>query len=72
MSPFHKFFPINEKPRKWTAIIVTVALAGLLTVWGIYGIGQYGIALFILTPLLIGAFPTLLFGYRRSVSRGNR
>jgi hypothetical protein len=46
--------PKNHKKRKWFAILTYTLLAGLITIWGIYGIGEYGIALFILTPLYIG------------------
>lgn len=50
--------------KKWTSISITVLLAGLLTGIGIYGIGQYGLALFILTPIFIGAGSTILYGYK--------
>ncbi|HXP48860.1 MAG TPA: hypothetical protein VN922_02840, partial [Bacteroidia bacterium] len=40
-----------------------------LTYWGIYGIGQYGIALFILTPLVIGVNSTLLYGYKGQITQ---
>lgn len=43
-------------------------MAGPLTIWGIYGIGEYGIALFILTPLLIGLGSTILYGFKRSIT----
>lgn len=37
--------------KEWNYDRLTVIISGLLTLWGIYGIGQYGIAFFILTPL---------------------
>lgn len=64
-----KILPTNNKQRKWVAISITAILSGLLTLWGIYGIGQYGIALFILTPLFIGAGPTLLYGLKKKVTK---
>jgi hypothetical protein len=64
-----RLLPNDERKRKWTAISLTVAIAGLLTIWGIYGIGQYGIALFILTPLFIGAGSTILYGLHRQITR---
>lgn len=63
-----RLLPTDERKRKWTAISLTVVIAGLLTVWGIYGIGQYGIALFILTPLFIGAGSTILYGLNRQIT----
>ena len=48
---------------------LTVAISGLLTLWGIYGIGQYGIALFILTPLFIGAGSTILYGLKKEITK---
>lgn len=61
--------PSNEIKLKWTSIILTSIIAGLLTIWGIYGIGEYGVALFILTPLFIGASSTILYGLKKKISR---
>ena len=69
MTILNKILPSDDRPRKWTAIISTVVLSGLLTLWGIYGIGQYGIALFILTPLFMGACPTILYGLGRQITK---
>jgi hypothetical protein len=63
-----KLLPANDTKRKWISIGVTVLISGLLTMWGIYGIGQYGIALFILTPLFIGAGSTFFYGYHREIT----
>lgn len=62
MSFFNKILPQKEGLRKWVVMAITVVIAGLLTLWGIYGIGKYGIALFILTPIFIGLFPVVLYG----------
>lgn len=64
-----KILPTNNKRRKWIAIGLTVIISGLLTIWGIYGIGQYGIALFILTPLFIGAGSTILYGLKNEITK---
>ncbi|MGZ5245004.1 MAG: SRPBCC family protein [Bacteroidia bacterium] len=64
-----KILPADEKKRKWTAVGLTVVISGLLTLWGIYGIGQYGIALFILTPLFIGAGSTILYGLKKEITK---
>lgn len=69
MNLLDKILPVNDKTRKWLAIFVSVIVASLLTVWGIYGMGEYGIALFILTPLFIGAFPVILYGYKKQISK---
>lgn len=60
---------LNENKRKWIAISVTVCIAGVLTLWGIYGIGEYGIALFILTPFLIGFCSSFLYGYKNDITK---
>lgn len=61
--------PTEPNKRRWTAIGITVLLATPLTAWGIYGIGEYGVALFILTPFLIGIISTILFGNGRTLSK---
>lgn len=57
-----QIMPKNALGKKWVAILISVVLAWGLTIIGIYGIGQYGIALFVLTPLFIGACPVVLYG----------
>lgn len=63
-----KMAPAQDKKRKWLAVGLTVIISGLLTVWGIYGIGEYGIALFMLTPLFIGACPAILYGLEKEIT----
>ena len=63
------FLANNPATRKRTAVLVTLLLSAALTLWGIYGIGSYGIALFILTPLLLGFLPAVLYGYGWRISR---
>ena len=46
-----------------------MVISGLLTLWGIYGIGEYGIALFILTPIFIGAGSTILYGISKGITK---
>jgi hypothetical protein len=60
--------PEARKARKWTVIAITLVIASLLTIWGIYGIGEYGIALFILIPFFIGFSPATLYAYKRKTS----
>lgn len=67
MNLIDRILPNDDLKRKAVAIGLTVFLAGIMTVWGIYGYGSYGMALFILTPLFIGAAPALLYGYKRSI-----
>ncbi|MFV5689244.1 hypothetical protein ACM55M_11540 [Flavobacterium sp. ZT3R25] len=69
MKIFNKLVHLNEPKRKWVSIIITVLISGILSLWGIYGIGEYGIALFILTPFLIGFCSTLLYGYKNKITR---
>jgi hypothetical protein len=60
---------MEETKRKWISISITVCITGVLSLWGIYGIGQYGIALFILTPFLIGFCSTFLYGYKNKITQ---
>jgi len=64
-----KILPTDDKKLKWAAVGFTVIIAGLLSLWGIYGIGQYGIALFVLTPLFIGASPVILYGIKKKITK---
>lgn len=64
-----KLLPTDNKKRKLLSVSITVIIAGLLTLWGIYGIGQYGIALFILTPIFIGSGSTILYGLNNGISK---
>jgi hypothetical protein len=69
MTLLDRILPTDDLKRKAFAIGLTTFLAGLMTVWGIYGYGSYGMALFILTPLFIGAAPVLLYGYKKSIKQ---
>ncbi len=60
---------LNKTKRKWISVSITVFITGVLSLWGIYGIGEYGIALFILTPLLIGFCSTFLYGYKNKITQ---
>ncbi|MBK0369107.1 SRPBCC family protein [Flavobacterium agrisoli] len=66
-----KLSQLSERKRKWISIIITVCIAGVLSLWGIYGIREYGIALFILTPFLIGFCSTVLYGYQNKISKSD-
>lgn len=68
MSIIHSLLTSDIKKRRWLSVAITTFISGLLTIWGIYGIGEYGIALFILTPILIGLASTILFGYNRNIT----
>lgn len=68
MNILDKLLPTDQKKRKWTSIGLTILIAAPLTVWGIYGIGEYGIALFILIPLFIGLTSTIIYGHNRELT----
>lgn len=70
MKIIEKILPTDDNKRKWMVVGITVLIAALLTLWGIYGIGQYGIALFIITPLFIGFSSAVLYGYKRKITKG--
>lgn len=68
MRILNKISFLPNKKRQWISISISVVIAGLLTIWGIYGIGEYGIAIFILTPFFLGFSPAILYGYKNTVS----
>ena len=63
-----KPFLSGPRSRIFLAIVLTVVLAGALSWWGVYGIETYGMGLFVLTPLLIGLCPTVVYGYGCSIN----
>ncbi len=63
-----QLLPTDDKKRMWISVILTAIISGLLTLWGIYGIGQYGIAMFIFTPFFIGAGSTILYGFKNEIT----
>ncbi len=72
MRLLDKILPEEKRKRKWFSIGITILISGLFTLWGIYKVEQYGIALFIFTPFFIGCFSTILYGYNRTISKGDR
>ncbi len=61
--------PDDDRKRKWISIAVTVFIAGVLTYLSIYKLKQYGIALFILIPLFLGAGSTILYGLKKGITK---
>lgn len=68
MKLLKQILPSDEIILKCVAVGVSVMISGLLTLWGIYGIGEYGIAMFILTPLFMGACSTILYGLKKEIT----
>jgi hypothetical protein len=68
MKIIDKILSANNQKRKWIAISITLIITSVLTLWGIYGMGEYGIALFFLTPLFMGAGSTILYGYKNKTT----
>lgn len=69
MKIFDKLTQLNKTKRKWISVSITVCIAGILSLWGIYVVGEYGIALFMLTPFLIGFCSTFLYGYKNKITK---
>jgi uncharacterized membrane protein len=55
--------------REFVSIGASNLVAGGLTWMGIHYFGEYGVALFILVPVLLGFLATLISGYGRPLSR---
>lgn len=69
MKLLDKILPKQRNNRYWFSVALTVVLSGLLTLWAIYGIRDYGVALFILTPVFIGLCSAGLYGYKQYTTR---
>jgi hypothetical protein len=64
-----KTLPEQTLKLNIASIGLSVFLAGMLTLWGVYAIENYGYALFVLVPFFIGANPVLLYGLKRPITR---
>ncbi len=62
MKKFHQYLPESKNKRILVCISITLIIVILLTLWGIYINQDYGIALFLIIPFLMGALPTILHG----------
>ncbi len=71
MAFLDKILPVNNTKRKIVAVLFSVTISALLTTWVIYGEGQYGIALFVLLPLFMGASSTIIYGYKKNITFGD-
>jgi hypothetical protein len=61
------YLPTSLQTRKWCSIAITLILSGLLTLWAIYGLGDYGVALFVLIPIFMGFSTSILYGYKNPI-----
>jgi len=50
------------------SVTLTLFVSTALTFWAIYDLAEYGIALFVLIPFLLGAMPPLILGYKHCPS----
>ncbi len=69
MILLNKISQLPDKKRWWTAIAITFVIAAVITIIGIYGIGEYGLALFILTPFFVGFSTTAIYGYNHKITK---
>lgn len=68
MSSLSKILPKDHSKRQWLSILITLLISVPLTLLGIYGIGEYGLSLFVLTPFLIGFCPVIIYGQKKEIS----
>ncbi|MEN9698888.1 MAG: hypothetical protein RLZZ301_86 [Bacteroidota bacterium] len=54
--------------QMWIASLSTAVVSGILALLGIYIIQDYGIALFILIPFLMGALPTFIYNRNEAIT----
>ena len=69
MKLLDKILPESKEKRKQSAVLITILLALILIIIGIYGVGKYGIALFLFIPAFIGISSTILYGYKNEITR---
>jgi len=69
MILLNKISQLADTKRWWTSISITYSAASIITLIGIYGIGQYGLALFILTPFFVGFSSTAIYGYNHKITK---
>jgi len=62
--------PENDKRRKITAVALTVVLSYLLTTVGVYALGEYGLSMFVITPIFMGLCPVIIYGSKKKLSYG--
>ncbi|MDR6782693.1 hypothetical protein ABIE26_000820 [Pedobacter africanus] len=66
MINLKSILPENNAARLAVSVAITVAMAGLFSVITIFYFRTYGIALFILLPILIGFCATTLYHHKRN------
>lgn len=54
------------KLLKPLGVALSVVISGLMACWAIYGEGDYGLALFMLTPFVLGAMPVVVYGRKHA------
>ncbi|MFN3916534.1 MAG: hypothetical protein ACK4K0_02225 [Flavobacteriales bacterium] len=62
-----KRLPDNDFERFWKVVVAIAIIALALTLIGIYGFKQYGLAVFVVTPLFIGLGSAILFGLKKGI-----
>jgi len=64
-----KVLPIKDKQRRWASIASSILIGILSVLLAVFGMGNYGIAIFVILPLVVGAIPALLYSRDRRVSK---
>ncbi len=69
MQIFKQLLTEDLKKRKTYAVLITILLNIPLILLSIYGLGDYGIALFVFIPFFIGMCSTIILGYKKEISK---
>lgn len=56
----------QEAKREWFAILTTSAISAVFALMGIYVIKDYGLAIFIFIPFLMGSLPSFIYSRKRN------
>ena len=71
MKLFDRLLPDKDRPLQLVAVGFTALVAGLMILWVIYCMQQYGLALFVFIPLFIGVVPVIIRGRKKSITRAD-
>ena len=71
MDSTEKLQPMSYKKLQWLSIGVAVAIGWLLTLLVVYELEDYGVALFLFMPFLLGAAPVILLSRKYSFDKNH-
>ena len=68
MKIFDSLLTADIRKRKVFSVFLTIMVSIPLILWCIYGVGDYGIALFVLIPFLVGLLSTTILWFNNPIT----